>query len=144
MQTSIRKMRSGDLEAIYKLNKNDLGYDYDIKEMKQAWDIISDNKQNIVLVALDCEEVIGYIHVGRYELLCQKPMASIFTLAVSSSYQQQGIGKKLIEAAEKWAKKNDCAGVRVLSNEKREQAHLFYKSCGYNKTKVQINFKKYF
>ena len=53
-------------------------------------------------------------------------------------------GHNLEEVVETWAKTNSCVGIRVLSNESREVAHYFYQTCGYRKTRKQINFKKYF
>ena len=137
-------MKQQDLEEIYRLNKNELHYDFSLMQVKDAWDKIDNDKNNILYVAIDCDKVVGYIHAGIYQSLCLPTMASIFTLVVSKEYQKNGIGKLLLEAVEKWAKNNACVGIRVLSNESRESAHYFYQACGYRKTRKQINFKKYF
>lgn len=144
MEIKIRKMKQQDLEEICRLNKNELHSDYDLVKEKESWDKIKEDKNSIIYVAVDCETVVGYIHAGIYQTLCFAPMASILTLAVSADYQKNGIGKLLLEEVETWAKTNSCVGIRILSNETREVAHYFYQTCGYRKTRKQINFKKYF
>lgn len=144
MELQIREMKQEDLEEIYRLNKNALGYEYELQKMKISWEEILSDKNSILYIALDCGKIVGYVHAGRYELLCQAPMASVFTLAVSPDYQQNGIGRALLNAVERWARATNCTGVRILSNEKRDTAHYFYQACGYRKTKTQVNFKKYF
>ena len=53
-----------------------------------------------------------------------------------------GIGRRLLEAVEEWARAEGCAGVRLVSGASREGAHAFYRSCGYDGGKKQLNFKK--
>ena len=61
--------------------------------------------------------------------------AQIRYMAVSESYQRQGIGRRLIETMEKHASASDCKKV-VL--DAREPAVGFYQRLGYN-----INEKSY-
>lgn len=63
-------------------------------------------------------------------------------IAVSKQYKRQGVGKALLEAVEEWAKKTGASGVRLVSGETRSGAHAFYRYCGYEGEKRQINFKK--
>ena len=47
------------------------------------------------------------------------------------NYQHMGIGSKIIDGCEMFAKSNDCKYITFTSNYKRENAHNFYKKHGY-------------
>lgn len=55
----------------------------------------------------------------------------ISVLVTSSSSRRIGIGKAMMEYAEKWAKKKGCIGTWLVSELDRLEAHRFYKSRGY-------------
>ncbi len=89
-------------------------------------------------------KVIGYIHLSDYECTYFDSLKNILTLVVDKNYHRNGIGRKLIERAEDWAKENNSKGIRLISGEERISAHKFYSSLGYNLRKVQKNFIKSF
>ena len=88
------------------------------------------------------ETAIGYIHVEKYNTLYFETMANILGLAVKSEYQHQGIGKKLIGAAETWAAENGIKTMRLNSSISRTDAHAFYRHLGYGSEKEQLRFTK--
>ena len=53
-----------------------------------------------------------------------------------------GIGRALVDAAEKWAVAQKVSEVRVRSNVVRERARRFYESIGYRVTKISNTFDK--
>lgn len=57
----------------------------------------------------------------------------IIALAVKENSQGQGIGTKLVEQAELFAKENGVTVIGVNSGLKREQAHNFYEKQGFSK-----------
>ncbi|MEG0711801.1 MAG: GNAT family N-acetyltransferase, partial [Niameybacter sp.] len=85
---------------------------------------------------------IGYVHANDYDVIYAPHMKNIMGIAVSKQYKRQGVGKALLEAVEEWAKKTGASGVRLVSGETRSGAHTFYRYCGYEGEKRQINFKK--
>lgn len=56
-------------------------------------------------------------------------------VVVLSTYQKQGLGKKLIEYAIDFAKKNDC--YKIILNCSDENI-LFYNKCGFNNNGNQL------
>jgi GNAT superfamily N-acetyltransferase len=59
----------------------------------------------------------------------------ISAIVVDTDYQNQGIGRQLIDFAEQLAKDLNCKGTWLVSGFGREEkAHQFYKSLGYNST----------
>ncbi len=58
------------------------------------------------------------------------PVAYITALVTSESARRKGVGRKLVEAAKKWAADQGCVRITVTSAEHRADAHAFYPSCG--------------
>jgi GNAT superfamily N-acetyltransferase len=68
--------------------------------------------------------------------------AEVNGLIVDEQARSAGAGWRLLEAAEKWAKKMRCVGMSVRSNVLRERAHAFYLRHGYEHYKTQKAFRK--
>lgn len=52
-------------------------------------------------------------------------------LIVSPAYRGQGIGRQLVEAAEKAARDLGCITMEVTSARSRTESHPFYQNLGY-------------
>jgi len=86
--------------------------------------------------------VIGWAHASVTPLLEVARRAELNGLVVDEKARSQGAGAKLLDAAEKWARKMGCKGVSVRSNVIRERAHGFYLRQGYEHYKTQKAFRK--
>ena len=109
-----------------------------------------------VLAALDAECIFDRIEkypnyriyvavsetkiVGTFALLIMDnlghlgaPSVIIEDVAVDPAMQNQGIGKKMIGHAIDLAIKNGCYKLVLSSNMKRERAHAFYDSLGFER-----------
>ncbi len=144
MEVKIRPAVPGDCEALARLNRESMGYDYPPeKTEEQLKKLLSDGK-NGVFVAEAEGKVVGYVHLTDYDLLYADPMKNIMGIAVDPACRRMGVGKRLLEAGEKWAKESGATGVRLVSGETRTGAHAFYRSLGYEGSKMQLNLKKTF
>ncbi|MDD8049019.1 MAG: GNAT family N-acetyltransferase [Thomasclavelia sp.] len=120
-----------DVESIYLINKESLGYDFDVNQTKKALDkILKDNTQR-VFVAIEDKAIVGYIHARVYDSLYLQPLVNIVSLAVLNNYQGCGAGKALIENVEEWALNNKIYCIRLESGIERTKAHQFYYHLGY-------------
>jgi len=144
MDIKIRKATENDVEAIHRLNKNELGYGYPLEETKDKLVKLLNDEGNEILVAESDGTVVGYIHASNYDVLYAPHMKNILAVAVDNAYRRNGIGKLLIDEAEKWAKQTGACGIRLVSGSARVDAHEFYGSCGYGNDKQQLHFKKLF
>ena len=73
------------------------------------------------------------------------PKLSILrAIAVEEEYRRYGAAKKLLEAAEAWAKRHGSEGMRIYGGTERAAANCFYKSAGYDFVKPESKFKKDF
>ena len=131
----IREATLEDVEAIYKLNKTELGYDYSIESTEENMHRLIASDTDKIYVALLDNKVVGYIHSNDYNLIYAPHMKNIMGIAVSSQYKRMGIGHALLMEVEKWAMQTDAKGVRLVSGETRANAHLFYQNCSYTEDK---------
>jgi GNAT superfamily N-acetyltransferase len=65
-------------------------------------------------------------HVGA-------PSGVIEDVAVAPAWQGRGIGKRMMEFARECCREAGCYKMVLSSNTKREQAHAFYESLGFEK-----------
>ncbi len=141
----IRKTVPEDAENICEINKNSLGYDFSVdKTVVQIKQITKDEKTLLLSATDDENRAVGYIEAQIYDTPYAKTYVNIMALAVNEKFQGQGIGKKLLSAAENWGKAKDAVGITLESSTYRTEAHKFYEACGYECAKEHKNFKKIF
>lgn len=146
MGVYIRKAQPSDAGAIYDINRLALGYDYPLEDTKRRVERIIGKPDCLLIVACDEESgrVIGYANASDYENTYSESMKNLTAIAVLESERGRGIGRLLLEYVENWARECGCAAVRLVSGFNREDAHRFYRSCGYTLRKNQKNFIKSF
>ncbi len=95
-----------------------------------------------VFVAEDDIGLAGWIHV--HDLCCvhADPTAKISGLVVAERSRGRGVGGRLLDRAERWARENGYATVMLYSNAVRERAHKFYLDRGYASGKTSRQFTK--
>ncbi len=78
--------------------------------------------------------------VGTYALLIMHnlahrgtPSAIVEDVVVSADRQGQGIGQQMMQHAQQQARAADCYKLVLSSNQKRERAHAFYESLGFQR-----------
>lgn len=142
-QINVRKMDITDYYYIYMLSE-ELGHECSIEKVKDRIAFIIENTKDIILVAQQENEVIGYIHGSPYELLYSESLINILAFIIKEKYRNIGIGSILIKNLEDWAKENGYCGIRLVSRFERVDAHRFYQKHGYINRKDQKNFIKIF
>jgi len=138
---SIRDMRASDLPAIVLLC-DQLGYPTSHDLLADRFATLFGRRGEQMLVAVDDVAVRGWIHVRRVDSLESDAHAEIWGLVVDDRVRSQGIGRSLLEFAERWAADHGLARMRVRSNVLRERAHAFYEREGYAVVKRQSVFEK--
>ena len=134
-------MTRDDAEDVCRICCDDLGYQCDKSLVKERITQLDPGREAVYVALID-ERVIGYIHVEKYNTLYFETMANILGLAVSGKYRKKGVGKALVDQAEKWANENDISLMRLNSGAKRSGAHDFYRRLGYSSEKDQVRFIK--
>lgn len=136
----LRDITIFDAQEIQRISKFVLGYDVDLDIVKkQIEKLTNDNKHNVI-IGFENEQtrkIIGFVHAELYESLYMDTGLNILGLAVDSNFQGRGIGKRLMNAIEDYALKNNISYIRLNSNVRRTEAHKFYESIGYMCDKTQ-------
>ena len=137
----IREAVIQDAENISKISTNSLGYPCEAGlVMRRLLELDAGNEK--VFVAVEDDQVVGFVHAELYQLLYHEDLVNVLGLAVSNDFQRKGHGKMLMRLVEAWAKEMNCAAVRLNSAANRKGAHLFYEGLGYQNTKSQKRFIK--
>lgn len=137
----IRKANKTDYVELQKLSFEDLGYECDVELVKSRLENLDPNNE-CVFVAEVNSKVVGYVHIIIFNTLYYKSMANIQGMVVAKEHQRKGYGKRLMNAAENWAKEKDIEMIRLNSGFVRPEAHEFYRAIGYSNEKEQIRFMK--
>lgn len=70
------------------------------------------------------------------------PRVEITGLVVAAEFRRTGIGRLLVSGIEQWALEKRCRELFLRSNVTRPEAHPFYESLGYERTKTQHAYRK--
>lgn len=143
MFIEIREATLEDTESICELNQLEMGYEFSLAKTKEKLCTLLASKKDKIFVAIVDKTVVGYIHANDYDTIYFPHMKNIMGIAVATKYKRQGIGKKLMEAVETWARESDAKGIRLVSGSTRVVAHEFYRHCGFEEGKQQLNFRKF-
>ena len=137
---NIRRAKESDIASLAQL-AGELGYRTTTAEMNKRFKELSRNSQDGIFVA-EFDDVVGWIHVSLIQSLESDPFAEIHGLVVAEVHRNFGIGRRLVAAAEEWAKEKSCLRIRVRTNIIREKTRIFYKNLGFESTKTQEVFDK--
>ncbi len=121
----------------------ELGYPYSEEIMKGRLENLLSEAEHILLVAERGDgEVVGWVHGFVRKLLIADVQIEIGGLVVQEDFRGMGIGKKLLEEVEDWARKKGIGVISLRSNIIREEAHRFYEEVGYEVMKTSKIFRK--
>ena len=138
---AIRPARAGDEEELARLSTQ-LGYPMSAEAAGAQLAEISGHPDHALLVAEGPPGLAGWIQVSLPRIFESPKAAELAGLVVDETRRGEGVGPRLLRAAEDWAWARGCRAVRVRSNVIRERAHAFYAREGYAKVKVQQVFEK--
>jgi GNAT superfamily N-acetyltransferase len=127
----IRHATSSDASAIKDLLIQ-LGYPkLTVDETNQK--ISSYSSENYALLIIEADhEVAGFISLHWFDIFHSVGKIGRMTaFCVDEKHRGQGLGKKLLKAAEDFLISKGCNKLEVTSNEKRTRTHKFYADCGY-------------
>jgi GNAT superfamily N-acetyltransferase len=139
---TIRAVSAADSGRIAAL-AHQLGYPSPVEAVRARLARILEDDNRIVYVAeLADGHTVGWIDVAIHQLLIVEQRAEIEGLIIDEKHRGHGIGQRLIDQAETWAKEKGCKTIYVRSNIIRGDTHVFYKNLGYRNVKTQLAFQK--
>lgn len=137
----IRVAEEGDAPEI-SLLCGQLGYPAAPREIQGRLRRMDARETGRVYVAEDEGRVVGWLQVLALHALTGPPSAVVTGLVVDAAARGRGLGRQLMEAAERWTVMQGFDRVRVRSNVVREETHRFYQDLGYDRIKSQAVFEK--
>jgi GNAT superfamily N-acetyltransferase len=136
----IRDARPGDAADLAKLIKL-LDHEVDSKGVRKRLATLTKERLPQLVATLD-KRVVGLAGLDSMTAIHRdKPVGRITILVVAEDARRRGIGRLLVEAAEKLLQKLGCGMVEVTSNDRLTAAHAFYRHMGYERTSIRF-FKK--
>lgn len=94
----------------------------------------------IALVAVRGDQVLGMIAAQRNAVLHRAADdVRVTSLEVAAECRNLGIGRRLMAAAEAWARESGCLRVEVTSGNARREAHDFYQRLGFEQTSLRFS-----
>jgi GNAT superfamily N-acetyltransferase len=140
-QVTIRLAQPEDAVCIAALC-GQLGYPTTADAVRRRLAGIRQDERHAVFVGEDADRVVGWVHVYLCPLVVADAQAEIGGLVVDEGWRSRGVGRRLLEGAECWARERGCRELVVRSNVIREQAHAFYERAGYVCFKTSRVFRK--
>jgi ribosomal protein S18 acetylase RimI-like enzyme len=133
----IRAAKPADAKALATLITY-LGHEIDEKSVRKNLARLAKVRETPLVATLD-KAVVGLIGIhSTLTVHRPAPVGRITILVVAEDVQDRGIGRLLVEEAEKLLRKTGCAIVEVTSNDRRTRAHAFYRHLGYERTSMRF------
>ncbi len=133
----IRTAVASDTSALAALSA-ELGYPDAADGLEERLASALASSEHAVLVAtLSNGEVAGWIHVFSALRVESQRFAELGGFVVAAAYRRCGLGRRLLDAAEAWARDRGFSRLRVRSRLERTDAKAFYERMGFAETKVQ-------
>ena len=140
----VRPPKPSDYERLAELS-NQLGYASTAVQVRLRLETLHDTNQYGVFVAeLAGGRIAGFIGVYVFRAVELDGFVEISGLVVDEEIRSAGIGRRLLEAGEAWARERGYDGISVRSNVMRERAHAFYERNGFRRGKTQATLTKQF
>jgi GNAT superfamily N-acetyltransferase len=136
----IREAKNSDARRLVELIA-ELGHEIDEKAVRKNLKALEKTGETPLVATLG-KSVVGMI--GRHAMVTvhrPAPVGRIPVLVVAKEARRMNLGRMLVEAVEQWCRKQGCQIIEVTSNDRRAEAHAFYRHMGYERTSIRF-FKK--
>ena len=132
----MRKAESRDVKVLCDLMKGLSGHAISPAQMRNRLQMVEDSKIDSLFVCEENKEIVGLLGFRIRENLEEKSrFGEISAVVVDTVKRRNGVGRFMMEHAEKLAKEYGCKGMWLVSGFAREEeAHKFYKQLGYTIT----------
>ena len=126
------------LELLYELERPKPQNENEIESFtKLLKNYIDDDDKKILVAEINDSKIIGLISLVFLSRLNQKTLELyVPELIVSQHYQNQGIGKKLLNSSIELGKEKKCYRIRLESGNQRTESHKFYEHLGFENSSM--------
>lgn len=143
----IRRVTMADARALVPL-VNQLGYPTTEENLIARIAHYQHSQNDLAWIAVQDDEIVGCIALHLYDLFhSTERYARIVSLIVRDTHRRNGIGKRLLHKAERYAFSRHCSMLELSSSLKRIKlgTHHFYEAQGYkNEGEYETNYLRKF
>jgi len=122
----LRRAKKEDSQRLAELITQ-LGYPASTDELRSRFELIDQDQEHALFVAELDGRVAGWVHVFIYKLLEARRLGGIGGLIVDEAHRGRGLGRKLMEQAERWAGEQGCPTVDLRSNILRKETQYAFR-----------------
>lgn len=108
-------------------------------------EILADTTRNAVLIAADGQRVVGFLEAALRDWAegCEsRPVGYIEGWYVEPGYRRRGVGRLLVEAAERWAQSRGCTEMGSDADLSNDVSHAAHRALGYREVDRIVLFSK--
>ena len=127
---TVRYMADRDLAQVQCLLAQ-LGYELEPAEVQRRYEAVIRAPLHTVLVAEQDSRLMAFLHLYVRPALEKPPEIIVQALVVDQAARGQGLGRRLMDAAEAQAREQGFTSVALSSHIARSEAHAFYERLGY-------------
>jgi GNAT superfamily N-acetyltransferase len=139
----IRDMSAADLDSVAALCRQLASEDRSADALAVRVERARADPRHSFSVAVDDDgRVVAWMHLHETYLVASDPCLQVLALVVDEACRGRGVGKLMMEFAERRAASRGLPRLYLHSQVKRTDAHRFYEGLGYSKLKTQIAFEK--
>jgi GNAT superfamily N-acetyltransferase len=120
------------------LLQTEAGHSATTSEVQRRLDALPRNDR--LLLAVDGEKLLGFAHLRVTSDLINQDTAEVVMIIVRQSHRRRNIGRRLINAAETWARESGHARLLLRTEVVRTAAHAFFVALGYEETSTTLEF----
>jgi N-acetylglutamate synthase-like GNAT family acetyltransferase len=141
---TVREARADDAGALQRLYELLVPQNPRIHVLPERLERLRQDASHFCFVAEREGEVVGTVllHVCPDVMFEERPYALLENLVVDAGARGGGVGRALLEHAERVCREHQCTKIMLLSGVQRTEAHGFFERLGYDGS-VSRAFKKY-
>ncbi|MGB2896925.1 MAG: GNAT family N-acetyltransferase [Anaerolineales bacterium] len=114
------------------------GVDISLEEIHSRLDKLP--REDRLILAVDGENLYGYAHLHIAHDLVNAETAVVVSVLVREDQRRQGIGSRLVSAAETWARQSGRSRLLLRTDVIRTDAHAFFVAQGYEGSSTKLEF----
>jgi GNAT superfamily N-acetyltransferase len=137
---TVRPARRADLPRIRELLSALAGKPLTPKEAANRFALVAGNPEEEMVVACSGKEVVGLLTFRiRHNIESVSHYGEVSAVVVDDAWRKKGVGRLLLERAERIARRRKCIGLWLVSGFGREEeAHQFYRRMGFASTGMRF------
>jgi GNAT superfamily N-acetyltransferase len=137
---AVRQATPSDLRTVATLIAVLTGSEPSASEIRNRFALVTRHPDQTLWVATVDKRVVGLLGFRiRHNLEDVSQYGEVSIIVVDPDWRRKGIGRFLLDHAEKLAKKRKCIGLWLVSGFGREEeAHKFYGQYGFSRTGIRF------